>query len=151
MSDEPSTGFGPAHDPIRQVTAQISIDASVDRVWSLLTEVDLMPGLHPQMLSAHWLDGVSEADLGARFTSQNGHDELGVWESTSRIVEFEPGRRIAWTIEGLPAPPAVCRFDLVTDADSDSGLDRTLLRQSYFYDSRPGASPPVARALADCG
>jgi uncharacterized membrane protein len=147
MSDALSAGSGRAGDPIRRVTAQIRIDAPARRVWELLTEVELMPGLHPQMLSARWLDGASEADLGARFSSQNVHGELGVWESTSRIVAFDPGRFIAWTIEGVPAPPAVCRFDLV----NEDGEDRTLLRQSYFYDSRPGAAPPVERALADRG
>jgi uncharacterized membrane protein len=133
-------------DPIRRVTGQLSVDAPVDRVWSIVTDVEQMPGIHPNMLSAQWLDGASEADLGARFASKHVHEEFGVWHAISRIVDFRPSRSIAWTIEGTVAPPTVCRFDLISDPDPESGQDRTLLRQTYFYDTRPGAPPPIEQA-----
>jgi uncharacterized membrane protein len=135
-------------DPVRRVTGQLSVDAPVDRVWSIVTDVEQMPGIHPNMLSAQWLDGASGAGLGARFASKHVHEEFGVWHAISRIVDFRPSRSIAWTIEGTVAPPTVCRFDLIPDPDPDpdSGQGRTLLRQTYFYDTRPGAPPPIEQA-----
>jgi uncharacterized membrane protein len=135
-------------DPIRRVTETISISAPVDQVWAVVVDVNKMPGIHPKMLSAQWLDGSSKADLGVRFASDNVHEEFGVWRATSTIVHFQPAHSIAWTIEGDVAPPTVCRFDLVPD--SNPTQVRTLLRQTYFYDTRPGASPPIEQALAHC-
>jgi uncharacterized membrane protein len=131
-------------DPLRRISTQISINASTERVWSLLTDIDSMPGLHPQMVSARWLDDASEAALGVWFNSVNIHEDL-MWESTSRIVEFRPCRAIAWTVESSVAPPTVCRFELV--ADSDAGEDRTLVRQTYVFATRPDALPPVEQAV----
>jgi uncharacterized membrane protein len=130
---------------IRQVSEEISVDAPVGRLWSILTDVDQMPGVQPQMLSARWLGGASEAALGARFASENIH-EGGVWQATSRIVEFRPGHSIAWTVEGAAAPPTVCRFDLI--ADPDPSVDRVVLRQTYFFDTRAGATPPIECATS---
>lgn len=133
--------------PIRRITEEISVDAPTERVWAIVTDLGQMPGVHPQILSAHWLDGASSAALGTRFSSENVHAD-GVWRATSRIVGFVPGHSIAWTIEGAAAPPAVCRFDLVPVPVPGSDRERTLLRQTYFFDTRPGASPPVRCALA---
>ena len=142
--------------PIRLVSERISVHASVDKVWSIVSDVGQMPGLHPQMLSARWLDGADAAGLGVRFESDNVAAEFGVWQAVSRIVEFRPGHCIAWTVEGAVAPATVCRFDLLRDTDldqhpganSDSAGERMELHQTYFFDTRPGASPPVEQALA---
>lgn len=133
-------------DPVRRVSERISVDAPLERVWSIVCDVNQMPGLHPQMLSARWLDGASEAELGVRFESENVAVDFGVWQAVSRIVEYRPGRSIAWTIEGPVPPPTVCRFDLVRDPDT--ARERTVVRQTYFFDTRPGAAPPVDDALA---
>jgi uncharacterized membrane protein len=143
--DEPNQGRA---GEVRRITEQVSIDAPVGRVWAIITDVRQMPGVHPRMLSAHWLDGLAGAGLGARFASTHVHEELGVWRAVSRIVEFTEQVSVAWSLEGDVLPPAVCRFDLEPGRDPDSGGERTLLRQTYFYDPRPGASPPVEQALA---
>lgn len=133
--------------PVRGFTNQVSINAPLERVWSIVTDVDRMPGVHPKMLSARWLDGASEAALGVRFTSEHVHEEYGVWTAVSRIVDFQHNRSIAWTIEGAVTPPTVCRFDLIDAPNPESSQSQTWLRQTYFYDTRPGASPPIEQAL----
>lgn len=145
MPEQASTNCDSSETSIRRVAERISVDASVAKVWSILTDVDQIPGIHPQVLSARWLDGVVEAELGARFASENVHQD-GVWQATSRIVAFDPPCVIAWTIEGSAAPPTVCRFDLTPDPDPS--VERVVLQQTYFFDTRPGAEPPIECALA---
>ncbi len=131
-------------EPVRRLTSRIAISpgTSLERLWMVMSDVALMPRLHPQVLSAHWLDGAQEAALGTRFVTENADADIGVWHASCRIVEYRPHSAIAWTIESDAAPPAVCRFDVL---ESSEGIT---LEQSYFVDTRPGAGPPVAAALA---
>jgi len=103
-----------------------------------------MPDLHPQILEAHWVEGSTHPEIGARFRTRNALSE-GLYEAVSEIVELKPDLAIAWTIEGTDIPPMVCRFDLVSDPTSAS--EQTELHQTYFYDVRPGAAPPISAAL----
>jgi Polyketide cyclase / dehydrase and lipid transport len=131
-------------DPVRRLASRIAISpgTSIERLWTVMTDVALMPRLHPQVLAARWLDGAEEAAVGVRFATENADGDIGVWHADCRIVEYRPYSTIAWTIESDAAPPAVCRFDVL-----DTG-DGITLEQAYFVDTRPGAGPPVSAALA---
>ena len=137
------SGQGSDGDPVHRISSRIPITAgtSRERVWAALTDLASMPGLHPQVLGAHWLDGARQSAPGARFATENADPEHGVWLAVSRIVAFHPPTTIAWTIESDLAPAAVCRFDVVDEAGTVS------LQQTYVVDTRPGARPPVAEAL----
>lgn len=142
----------PAGDPVRRITHTLTIDRDLEQVWAAITDVDRMPGIHPNMLSARWLDGGHEAELGARFVSDHAHPEWGVWHAVSRIVVLEPRRTVAWTVDSDLAPPTVCRFDLCADegliGDQDAA-PRTTLRQTWFHETRPGFAAPISEAVAD--
>ncbi|GLZ53508.1 SRPBCC family protein [Actinomycetospora sp. NBRC 106378] len=139
-----------AGDPVRRITHTLTLARDPDQVWAALTDVDRMPGLHPNMLSARWVDGAHEAELGARFVSDHAHAEHGVWHAVSRIVALEREKTIAWTVDSDLAPPTVCRFDLCPDLIDDRGATpRTVLRQTWFHETRPGFSAPIAEAVAD--
>jgi uncharacterized membrane protein len=116
-------------DSAQELTAQISIDASAERVWELLTDLEGLPGMDPSILSAHWLDGASEPRLGARFATDRVSEGLGVWRAVSRIVRFIPGRLIEWTVESSGAPTVICRFEI------HPGESATVLRQTYLLDA----------------
>jgi uncharacterized protein YndB with AHSA1/START domain len=133
---------GAHRDPwLRELSSEITVNAPVERVWATVTDLDLLPGLLPRTLSARWLDGAVEAAPGARFATDNVSDR-GVWSAVSRIVEFVPHHVIAWTIESQTAPPTVCRFELVTEADA------TLVRQTVLIDTTPPPAPPAPRRSA---
>ena len=116
-------------ESVQEVTAEISINASAERVWEIVTDLEQLPGTDPSILSAHWLDGATEARLGARFATDRVTEGVGVWRAVSRIVGLIAGRLIEWTVESSIAPTSVCRFEV------QPGDSATVLRQTYLLDS----------------
>jgi uncharacterized membrane protein len=88
------------------------IDAPPDRVWALVSDVGLMPGMSQELQSIEWLDDADGPSLGAKFVGHSQHKDLGKWSTTSHVVEFEPGRVFAWAVENPENPTAVWRFRL---------------------------------------
>jgi uncharacterized protein YndB with AHSA1/START domain len=90
------------------------IDAPTERVWALVSDVGLMPGMSDELQSIEWLDGGGSGGpvVGARFLGHSRHDALGEWTTTSHVIECEPGRVFAWAVEDPAHPTAVWRFRL---------------------------------------
>jgi uncharacterized protein YndB with AHSA1/START domain len=94
------------------VEARIWIAAAPARVWELVSDVELMPAMSSELQAVQWLDGASEAGLGARFAGRSRHEALGEWETTSQVVEFEPERVFGWAVQDPANPSARWRFRL---------------------------------------
>jgi uncharacterized protein YndB with AHSA1/START domain len=94
------------------VQARTWIDAPPDRVWPLVSDIRLMPGMSSELQSVEWLDGATGAALGARFVGRSRHDALGEWAAISQVVEFEPGQVFAWAVGDPGHPAAIWRFRL---------------------------------------
>jgi hypothetical protein len=94
------------------VETRIWIDAPPERVWALVSDVTLMPGMSQELQAVQWLDGATEAALGARFIGRSRHEALGEWSTTSYVVEFEAGRVFGWAVEDPQHPSARWRFRL---------------------------------------
>lgn len=94
------------------VQARTRIGAPPERVWPLVSDIELMPGMSSELQSVEWLDGATGAALGARFTGRSRHEALGEWATTSQVVEFEPGRVFAWAVGDPGDPAAIWRFRL---------------------------------------
>ena len=88
------------------------IDAPPERVWALVSDVGLMPGMSDELQSVEWLDGATGPALGARFLGHSRHEALGDWSTTSYVIEYEPDRVFAWAVEDPADPSAVWRFRL---------------------------------------
>jgi uncharacterized membrane protein len=104
------TGARYADKPTVEVRTWIG--APWEQVWALVCDVELMPSMSDELQSVEWLDGVTEPALGARFLGRSKHEELGEWETTSHIIELEPGRVLAWAVEDPTHPSAIWRFRL---------------------------------------
>src|SRR5262245_4163650 len=104
------TGARYADTPTVEVTTWI--DAPPRRVWELVSDVTLMPGMSEELQSTTWLDGATGAALGARFVGRSKHRSFGEWATTSTVVECEPARVFAWAVEDPDRPSAVWRFRL---------------------------------------
>ena len=104
------------------VQARIWIDAPADRVWSLVSDVGLMPGMSQELQSVRWLDGATGPALGARFLGRSRHEALGEWSATSSVVELEPGRVFGWAVGDPSHPAALWRFRL---EPADGGTELT--------------------------
>ncbi|MEV2211287.1 SRPBCC family protein [Streptomyces sp. NPDC050997] len=88
------------------------IGAAPDRVWALVSDIELMPGMSEELQSVEWLDGATGPAEGARFVGRSRHEALGTWETTSHVIECEPELVLAWAVEDPSHPSAVWRFRL---------------------------------------
>ncbi|MHB9848348.1 SRPBCC family protein [Streptomyces krungchingensis] len=134
------TGAVYADRPTVEVTTWIA--ATPERVWQLVSDVELMPGMSSELQSVEWLDGATGPAVGARFVGRSRHDSFGEWATTSTVVEAEPGRLFAWAVEDPAHPSAVWRFRL---EPKDGGTELTQWMQmgpgrsglSYAIDAMP--------------
>jgi uncharacterized protein YndB with AHSA1/START domain len=94
------------------VEVQTWIDASPKRVWELVSDIQLMPTMSPELQSIEWLDGATGPAVGASFIGHSKHEALGEWSTTSHVIDYEPERVFAWAVEDPANPTAVWRFRL---------------------------------------
>jgi uncharacterized membrane protein len=94
------------------VEVQTWIDAPPHRVWEIVSDVELMPTMSPELQSVEWLDGAFGPSVGARFIGRSKHEALGEWSTTSHVIESEPQRVLAWAVEDPANPTAIWRFRL---------------------------------------
>jgi uncharacterized protein YndB with AHSA1/START domain len=97
------------------VEVTVTIAASPDLVWGLVSDIQLPARFSSEFLGAEWLDGVTAAASGARFVGRNNHPAIGEWQTTSTICDFEPGRRFGWAVGDADQPSATWRFTLEPD------------------------------------
>ncbi|MEU9450279.1 SRPBCC family protein [Streptomyces sp. NPDC048277] len=94
------------------VEARTWIDAPPEKVWALVSDIELMPGMSEELRSVAWLDGAAGPAVGARFVGRSEHKAFGTWETTSHVIEYEPESVLAWAVQDPAAPSAVWRFRL---------------------------------------
>ncbi|MEU6139799.1 SRPBCC family protein [Streptomyces sp. NPDC047081] len=116
------------------------IDAPPERVWALVADVGRMPSMSRELQSVEWLDGATGPAVGARFLGRNKHEALGEWVTTSHVIEYEPGRVLAWAVEDPADPTAIWRFRLHA---GDGGTE--LSEWMQMGPGRSGLSPAIDR------
>ncbi len=97
------------------VAAQIYIEAPPERVWPLVSDIFLMPGLSGELQEVAWLDGVTGPAVGCRFAGRNANAALGSWETVSTVVECDEPRCFAWVVGDPGHPSTSWRFTLRPD------------------------------------
>jgi uncharacterized protein YndB with AHSA1/START domain len=94
------------------VEASTWVDADPDRVWNLVSDIELMPTFSNELQSVEWVEGASGPRIGARFVGHNEHDAFGQWSTTSQIVSFDERREFAWAVGDPDYPASIWRFRL---------------------------------------
>ncbi len=92
--------------------ASIVVDATPAELWPLVTDIDLPARFSDEFQGGEWLDGATEAALGARFRGTNENPRVGRWQVICTVVEFEHERAFGWVVNDLDAPAAAWRFTL---------------------------------------
>ncbi|MEU6665967.1 SRPBCC family protein [Streptomyces sp. NPDC046727] len=105
------------------VSVSTYIDAPVEDVWALVSDIHLMPRLSSELQEVEWLDGATAPQPGSRFVGRSTHPELGDWETISTVVDCAAPRCFSWAVGDPGRPSSVWRFTLVRQ---DSG---TVLEQ----------------------
>ncbi len=72
------------------------VDAAPEQVYALVADISRMPTFSPELLECHWLDGVTEAAVGARFAARNKVSRGPSWVNKPVITSLQPGRAISW-------------------------------------------------------
>jgi uncharacterized protein YndB with AHSA1/START domain len=114
------------------VEASTWIDAGPARVWSLVSDIKLMPTLSNELQAVEWAEGADAPRVGARFVGHNQNEAFGQWSSTSQIVACDEPREFAWAVGEPERPAAAWRFRLTP---RDGGTDL-----SYWMQMGPGRS-----------
>ena len=92
------------------VELDVQIDAPVEQVWELVTDIDLPARFSTEFRGATWLD--EGPRLHARFVGRSRHEALGEWETTSYVSRFEPHHAFAWDVTDPENPSASWWFEL---------------------------------------
>jgi uncharacterized protein YndB with AHSA1/START domain len=123
------------------VEVDIVITAPVERVWDLVSDIELPARFSSEFLGARWIDG--EPRVGARFAGRNHHDALGEWETVSFVTRYEPPRSFAWAVTDADHPSASWWFDAVEEAGG------TRLRQGMRMGPAPSGLSIAIEAMPD--
>ncbi|HET8602613.1 MAG TPA: SRPBCC family protein [Marmoricola sp.] len=76
------------------LSASITIDAPVERVWEVVSDLRRMPEFSPELRRVVPL-GRRTSGVGARILGINRRG-LAAWPTTSRVTRWEPCRAVAW-------------------------------------------------------
>lgn len=104
------------NDRVAPIESSIEIDAPPARVWEIVSDVRNAPQWSSQAVKVIALGG--RTALGTRALNINQQGKL-FWPTTSKVVEFEPGRRFAnrvaenttvWAFELEPTPSGGTRL-----------------------------------------
>ncbi len=96
------------------VEVAISIDASPERAWEMVTDIVGMGDWSPEYNGGEWIDGADGPRAGARFRGRNRRQDRE-WESVSTVIEAKPARSFAWAVGDPDNPAATWRFDLTPE------------------------------------
>ena len=91
------------------VEVAVSIDAPVDAVWDLVSDIDLPARFQDEFVEAVWLD--DGPSLNARFLGRNRRGER-TWETTSWLISYEPMMTFGWAVSDKDEPSATWTFFL---------------------------------------
>jgi hypothetical protein len=109
--------------------AEVSIDASPDNVYALVTDLPTLASLAEEAQAMKWRKG-DAARPGAVF---KGHNRNGIhrWSTTCTVTDAEPGQVFAFDVRYLGLPIARWRYDI---AGAEGGCHVT----ERTWDRRPG-------------
>jgi hypothetical protein len=77
-------------------TVDRHIDASPAALYAIIADVTRTPELTPDIVRCEWLDGATDAVVGARFKATNDQGRGPNWKNSPVIVTASPGQEIAW-------------------------------------------------------
>ena len=101
-------------DPLVEMSVEVSatVDAPVDRVWALLSDVERMAGLGPEHVAASWV--TTGPAPGARFTGVNRRGDF-TWEVPCVITACRPPEYLEWTVGDTPDHSSTWSYTLTGD------------------------------------
>jgi hypothetical protein len=109
--------------------AEVSIDASPDSVYALITDLPMLASLAEEAAAMEWRTG-DPAGPGAVFKGLN-RNGIFRWTTECTVTDAEPGQVFAFDVRYFGVPVAHWRYDI---AGADGGCRVT----ERTWDRRPG-------------
>ncbi len=125
------------------VEVDIVIDASPERVYGIVSDINLPAQFSTEFQGATWLDGASGPAQGARFEGRNQHKAIGEWTTTCIVTAAETGREFAYAVTDVDSPSAKWWF-LIEQADGG-----TKLRHKMQIGPGESGLTPAIKAMPD--
>jgi uncharacterized protein YndB with AHSA1/START domain len=123
------------------VEKDVLIDAPLEAVWSLVTDINLPAQFSSEFRGAAWIDDGPAP--GARFVGRNAHQAIGEWETTSFLTRYEPPRMFGWDVSDPDNPSASWWFALTQEPDA------VRLRQGCRIGPAPSGLTAAIEAMPD--
>jgi uncharacterized protein YndB with AHSA1/START domain len=114
------------------VTVDLLIDAPPERVWALVTDIDLPARFSSEFQGATWIDETT-------FRGRNHHDAIGDWETMCFVVERDEPRVFAYAVSDAANPSATWRFTLTPE-----GAGTRVAHGMRMGPAPSGLSPAIA-------
>ncbi len=132
----------------RRADVEVStvVDASPDATWQVVADPTAMSGLTVECTEMQWTGSSRRPEVGARFRGRN-RSGWRRWTTMCTIVDYEPGRRVAWDVR--LGPVDVARWGYTVSPGDDEGT--TVLTED-FTDHRPRlvrATGRLSRGVSD--
>lgn len=116
------------------VTVEVDIAAPPERVWELVSDINLPAQFSQEFQGAQWIDADGPRE-GATFIGRNERADVNrKWETTSHVVACDPPRVFAWNVNDRDQPSAQWRFEL------EKIPGGTRLRQRFIIGARLSAT-----------
>ena len=94
------------------VTVEVDIAASPERVWDLVSDINISARFSNELQGAEWVDSDGPRE-GASFIGHNKRTDVNrEWDTTSWVVACDPPLVFAWNVNDRDEPSAQWRFEL---------------------------------------
>lgn len=94
------------------VTVEVDIAASPERVWDLVSDINISARFSNEFQGAEWVDSDGPQE-GASFIGHNKRTDVNrEWDTTSWVVACDPPLVFAWNVNDRDEPSAQWRFEL---------------------------------------
>ena len=120
--------------------AEIEIHAPAEKVWQIVSDIQTPALTSSEFQGADWLDGATEAAVGARFRGRNAHKAIGEWATTCIVTVVDAPNEFAYAVENVEDPSAVWRYLIKPSGD---GVSLTQIAQ--IGPGPSGLSPAIER------
>ncbi len=94
------------------VAVEAEIKAPPEKVWSLVTDLNLPARFSSEFQSAVWRDDVTEPGVGSVFVGTNRNDYFGEWQVPCHVTVWQVEKELAWSVADLDQPAAQWRYTL---------------------------------------
>jgi nitroreductase len=122
---------------------EVDIEASIDDVWPLVTDIDFGAEHSEEFRGARWADGFDGPALGARFIGSNVHPAIGEWDVPCFVHRHVERAEFGWVTSDPDNPGAQWRFELASIAGA------TRLRYSLIIGPGPSGISAAIAAMPD--